>query len=156
RRRAKTDRIDLEGLLDLLQRHLAGSSKKVFSVVRVPSVIEEDRRHLHRELLSAKRDRTRVTNRIKGLLANQGLTLDLTKDIPTQVAALRLWDGAVLPDGLRARLAREGERVVFYDALIERLEAERREQVRMSSDPVMKQVRQMNALRGIGMNSAWL
>src|SRR5262249_61730810 len=76
KRRAKTDRLDLEGLLDLLQRHLAGSSKKVFSVVRVPSVEEEDRRHLHRELLSAKRDRTRVTNRMKGLLANQGLNLD--------------------------------------------------------------------------------
>jgi transposase len=156
RRRAKTDRIDLEGLLDLLQRHLAGSSKKVFSVVRVPSVTEEDRRHLHRELLSAKRDRTRVTNRMKGLLANQGLTLDLKKDVPAQLAALRLWDGARLPDGLRARLAREWMRVGFYDALIDRLEAERREQVRTSSDPVMKQVRQMNALRGIGMNSAWL
>jgi len=49
-KRAKTDRIDLDGLLDLVQRHLAGSSKKVFSVVRVPSVEEEDRRHLHREL----------------------------------------------------------------------------------------------------------
>lgn len=82
RRRAKTDRIDLEGLLDLLQRHLAGSTKKVFSVVRVPSVAEEDRRHLHRELLSAKRDRTRVTNRMKGLLANQGLTVNLNRESP--------------------------------------------------------------------------
>jgi transposase len=72
RRRAKTDRLDLEGLLDLLLRHLAGSRRKVFSIVRVPTVEEEDRRHLHRELLSAKRDRTRVTNRMKGLLANQG------------------------------------------------------------------------------------
>jgi transposase len=107
RRRAKTDRLDLDGLLDLLQRHLAGSAKKVFSVVRVPTVQEEDRRHLHRERASAKRDRTRVTNRMKGLLANQGLTLDLKKDVPTQLAALRRWDGSTLPVGLRARLARE-------------------------------------------------
>ena len=156
RRRAKTDRIDLEGLLDLLQRHLAGSAKKVFSVVRIPTVEEEDRRHLHRELSSAKRDRTRVTNRMKGLLANQGLTLDLKKDVPTQLAALRQWDGTALPAGLRARLAREWERVAFYDGLVDRLEAERREQLRTSSDPVMQQVRQMNALRGIGINSAWL
>jgi len=156
RRRAKTDRLDLEGLLDLLQRHLAGSAKKGFSVVRVPTVEEEDRRHLHRELVSAKRDRTRITNRMKGLLANQGLTLDLKKNVPVQLAALRQWDGAALPSGLQARLAREWERVCFFDALIDRLESERRELVRTSSDPVMKQVQKMNLLRGIGMNSAWL
>jgi transposase len=46
--------------------------------------------------------------------------------------------------------------VVFYDGLVDRLEAERREQLRSSSDPVMQQVRQMNTLRGIGINSAWL
>ena len=71
-RRAKTDRLDGESLLDLLLRHRAGSQKKVFSVVRVATVEQEDRRHLHRELQGAKRDRTRVTNRMKGLLANQG------------------------------------------------------------------------------------
>ncbi|HKA14891.1 MAG TPA: IS110 family transposase [Myxococcota bacterium] len=156
KRRAKTDRLDLEGLLDLLHRHLAGSSRKVFSVVRVPTVEEEDRRHLHRELLSAKRDRTRVTNRMKGLLANQGLTLDLKKDVAAQLAALRQWDGSILPSGLRARLARELERVLFYDGLIDRLESARREQLRTSPDPVMRQVRQLNTLRGVGINSAWL
>lgn len=156
RRRAKTDRLDLEGLLDLLLRHHAGSRKKVFSVVRIPTVQEEDRRHLHRELSSAKRDRTRVTNRMKGLLANQGLTLDLKKDVPAQLAALRQWNGTALPAGLQARLAREWERVHFFDELIERLEAERRELLRTATDPAMKQVLQMNALRGIGINSAWL
>lgn len=75
--RAKTDRLDGESLLDLLLRHLAGSRKKVWSVVRVPTVEEEDRRHLHQELQSAKRDHTRVTNRMKGLLANDGLTIIL-------------------------------------------------------------------------------
>jgi transposase len=82
--------------------------------------------------------------------------LDLKKDVPTQLAALRQWDGTALPAGLKARLAREWERVHFFDALIERLEAERRELVRTSSDPVMQQVAKLNALRGIGMNSAWL
>ena len=38
KRRAKTDRVDLVALLDLLARHLAGSAKPVWSVVRVPSV----------------------------------------------------------------------------------------------------------------------
>jgi transposase len=155
-RRAKTDRLDAESLLDLLLRHLAGSRKKVWSVVRVPTVEQEDRRHLHRELQSAKRDRTRVTNRMKGLLANQGLTLDLKRDVPAQLEALRQWDGSPLPAGLRARLAREWERVQLHTGLIERLEAERRELLRQAKDPAIEQVLQLNLLRGIGVNSAWL
>jgi transposase len=156
RRRAKTDRLDGESLLDLLLRHRAGSRRKVWSVVRVPTVEQEDRRHLHRELQSAKRDRTRLTNRMKGLLANQGLTLDLKQDVPAQLAALRQWDGSALPTGLQARLAREWERVTFCTVLIERLEAERRELLRDGDDPTLEKIRQLNLLRGIGTNSAWL
>jgi transposase len=156
RRRAKTDRLDGESLLDLLLRHRAGSRKKVWSVVRVPTVEQEDRRHLHRELQSAKRDRTRLTNRIKGLLANHGLRLDLKRDVSAQLAALRQWDGSALPPGLRARLAREWERVRVCTTLIERLEAERRELLRQGDDPTLEKVRQLNLLRGIGTNSAWL
>ena len=59
KRRAKTDRVDLVALLDLLARHLAGSAKPVWSVVRVPSVEDEDRRHLHRESATASSAPTR-------------------------------------------------------------------------------------------------
>ena len=156
KRRAKTDRLDGESLLDLLLRHRAGSRKKVWSVVRVPTVEQEDRRHLHRELASAKKDRTRVTNRMKGLLANHGLTLDLRKDVPARLSALRQWDGSALPAGLRSRLSREWERVQFYTDLVERLEAERRELLRQAEDPMIEKVLQLNDLKGIGVNSAWL
>lgn len=157
RRGAKTDRLDLESLLDLLLRDLAGSQKKVWSVVRVPTVEEDDRRHLHRELQSAKRDRARVTNRMKGLLANHGLRLDLRQDVPGKLKRMRQWDGSPLPPGLYSRLLREWERVVFYRELIERLEAERRERLRQAAkDPSVHQVLQLLQLRGIGTNSAWL
>ena len=156
KRRAKTDRLDGESLLDLLLRHVAGSRKKVWSVVRVPTLEDEDRRHLHRELLSAKRDRARVTNRMKGLLANHGLTLDLKQDVAKQLAALRQWDGSPLPPGLQIRLAREWERVQFYTGLIRRLEAERRALLRDTEDPVIAKVLQLNLLKGIGVNSSWL
>jgi len=65
-RRAKTDRLDVHKLLTMLLRHMAGE-RKVWSVVRVPSVDEEDRRQLHREMLTAQQDRTRVINRLTGL-----------------------------------------------------------------------------------------
>lgn len=104
RRRAKTDRLDLEGLLRLLLRYEAGE-RKAFAVVRVPSDAEEDARHLHRELLTAKRDRTRVTNRMQGLLANQGLEIDLARDVPSQLARMRR--GSALPEALPRRLDKE-------------------------------------------------
>jgi transposase len=67
-RRAKTDRLDVHKLRTMLLRQAAGETK-VWSVVRVPSVAAEDRRQLHRALLTTKRERTRVLNRIKGLRA---------------------------------------------------------------------------------------
>ena len=110
RRRAKTDRLDVHKLLTMLLRHVAGE-RRVWSVVRVPSVEEEDRRQLHRALTTAKQDRTRVINRIKGLLAVHGLGMPASGDFPQQLEALRLWDGAPLPAGLRHRLGQEWEHV---------------------------------------------
>ena len=71
-RRANTGPINAERLLALLVR-FAGGERTVWSVVRVPSVEEEDRRHLHRELLTMERDRTWIVNRVQGMLANQGV-----------------------------------------------------------------------------------
>jgi transposase len=93
---------------------------------------------------------------MKGLLANHGVTLNLRRAVPAQLAALRQWDGSPLPAGLQARLSREWERVQFYTGLIERLEAERRGLLRKAEDPVIEKALQLNCLRGIGTNSAWL
>ncbi|MBI4500252.1 MAG: transposase, partial [Gemmatimonadetes bacterium] len=101
RRRAKSDRLDVGKLLYQLVRYLAGE-RKVWSVVRVPTVAEEDLRQLHRELLTGKRDRARVTNRMKGLLANQGVVLDIGPGLLAELAVVQLWDGTALPPGLRA------------------------------------------------------
>jgi transposase len=155
RRRAKTDRLDLDGLLRLLVRYEAGE-RKAFAVVRVPADAEEDARQLHRELLTAKRDRTRVTNRMRGLLANQGLTLELAGDVPAQLEQLRRFDGSGLPQALRRRLTREWEKVRFLNQQIEALVRERRALVREAQDPAMAKVLQLAQLQGVGINSAWL
>lgn len=155
RRRAKTDRLDLEGLLRLLLRYEAGE-RRALAVIRAPSDGEEDARHLHRELLTAKRDRTRVTNRMRGLLANQGLGIDLAKDVAKQLEAMRRWDGSPLPPALHRRLLREWEKVRFLTQQIEALQAERRQLVREGRDAAMAQVLQLAQLKGVGINSAWL
>jgi transposase len=161
-RRAKTDRLDLAGLCDLLVRHVAGSAKPVWSIVRVPTEAEEDRRHLHRELKTSKQDRTRVSNRIKSLLANNGLTLSSWKDLPGQLTRLRMWSGRELPAALRGRLDRYASDYAYYTDRIRELEAERRrifsEEMRAtgSQGPAVSKAVQLYSLRGVGINTAWL
>lgn len=154
-RRAKTDRLDVHKLLTMLLRHMAGE-RKVWSVVRVPSVDEEDRRQLHREMLTAKQDRTRVINRIKGLLAGHGVQLALQGDVDTQLDQVHQWDGSPLPAALLSRLKRAWQQVGFLTAHIQTLEAQRRAVLRRREDAGIAQVRQLFTLRGIGVNSAWL
>ena len=103
---AKTDRLDVEKLLTMLLRYHGGESR-VWSVVQVPSLAAEDQRHLHRQLLALKGERTRYVNRIKGLLVGQGIHLSVDDEFLTHLPELRLWDGAPLPAGLTARLHRE-------------------------------------------------
>ena len=55
RRRAKSDRLDATKLVGMLIRWHNGE-QKLWGVVRVPAVAEEDRRQLHRELLGLKSD----------------------------------------------------------------------------------------------------
>lgn len=152
---AKTDRLDVEKLLTMLLRYHGGESR-MWSVVQVPSLAAEDQRHLHRQLLALKAERTRYVNRIKGLLVGQGIHLDVDGDFLTHLPALRLWDGAPLPDGLTARLRREFTCWQFVHQQIQTLETERRTAIRESQEPAMAQVRQLLQLKGIGENSAWL
>ena len=156
RRRRKTDRLDMESLLRLLIRFWGGE-RRVWSVVRVPSPEAEDARQLHRELKTLGRDRTRVTNRIKALLATQGLLeVELGPEFEAELETMILWDGLPLPVQTRNRLKREWVKVKDLTRQIREVEAERRVLLRTSTDPAMEQVRQLHGLCGIGINSAWL
>jgi len=148
-RRAKSDKLDARKLLMQLMRHEAGETK-VWSVVRVPKVEEEDRRQQDRGLQTRKQERTRVTNRIKGLLANHGIRLEKIRELPQQLDTLRLWDGSLLPPGLRRRLEQESEHWSFLQGQIVEIEAARRREQATSRQRAMRQVRQLQALRGIG------
>jgi transposase len=158
-RRAKTDRLDVRKLLELLRRSLAG--EKPWSVVRVPSVAEEDGRQLHRELETLKHDRTRVTNRVHSLLATQGVVLSLAPELTVvalgqRLERARVWDGQPIPAALQARLLREWDAVVLATTRIAQLERDRRAQLGAAATPAMEQVQALMDLRGIGENSAWL
>jgi transposase len=154
-KRAKTDRIDVEKLLNMLIRYHSGE-EKVWRVVHVPSVEAEDMRHLHRQLRTLKVDRTRYICRIKGLLATQGLNVPIHVDFLDTLAATRTWDGSPLPPGLCARVEREYAGLRYVEQQIKALEAERDELIETSNHPSLVKVRQLMRLRAIGPNSAWL
>jgi transposase len=154
-RRAKSDRLDARKLLGMLVRSHVGEPK-VWSVVRVPTVDEEDRRQLHRELRTLKQERARVTNRIKGLLANQGIRRAKSVDLGAALERLRLWDGSPLPAGLRARLQREWEHAQFLHGKILELERERQRAIAHDHGPAIEKVRQLLRLRAVGPSGAWV
>jgi transposase len=104
-RRAKTDCLDLAGLLSLLARYVLGD-RRAWRVVRVPTVAEEDGRHLSRTLEALTQDHTRLMSRLKSLLATQGVSLPINAQFLDRLEAARLWDGAPLPPGLQERLTR--------------------------------------------------
>ncbi len=154
-KRAKTDRMDVEKLLNQLIRYHCGE-EKVWSVVRVPSVEAEDIRHLHRQLIKFKMDRTRHQSRINGVLASQGVKVPLHADFLAKLEATRMWDGRPLPPGVRARVEREYAALQHVQEQIKRLEQERKELIETSDEASVEQVRQLMKLRAIGPNSAWL
>lgn len=154
-RRAKTDRLDLGGLLSLLARYVHGD-RRVWHVVRVPTVSEEDARHLHRTWEMIQQERNRVINRLKGLLATQGVALPVTGDFLTRIAAARLWDGAALPPGLMARLTRVWAHLELLTAQLRELATAR---AALQPDPTTvpgRYVEQLQTLRGVGAIGAWL
>jgi transposase len=156
-RSAKSDRLDTTALLDKLGHHVDGDQRG-WSVVHVPSVADEDRRHLHRELTTLTWERTRLVNRIKGLLALQGVVL-VRRGLPRHLPApLQAWDGSALPPEIEARVRREWRRLVFVRREVLALIRERRERLRRneSTDPTLPIVRRLFALRAIGEVSAWV
>jgi transposase len=151
-RRAKTDVIDGEMLLRTLMAWARGE-RRVCSMVRPPSPDEEDRRRLTRERGTLLKERTQHTNRIRGLLAGQGIADydPLRKDRLARLDALRTGDGHPLPERLKAAIRREIERIELVAAQMAAVERERDALVGMKSDAEPETVAAALArLKGIG------
>jgi transposase len=154
-RRAKSDALDATKLVEMLIRWRNGESK-VWGIVRIPTVAEEDRRQRHRELIELKAQRTEHTNRIKGLLAALGLSIVVDAKLPQRLEGLRQWDGTPLPPGLQERILREFARWQQVDEQIRTLENQQRRAVRDDTEPDVELVRRLLNLKGIGPVGAWI
>jgi transposase len=154
-RRAKSDARDATKLVEMLIRWRNGESQ-VWSLVHVPTVEDEDRRHRHRELIELKAERTEHTHRIPGLRAALGLSVVVDAQLPQRLEELRPWDGAPLPSSLRERILREFARWQPVDEPIRARENRQRRGVRDDAEPDVELVRRLLNLKGMGPVGAWI
>jgi len=155
RKHVKSDPVDAAKLLNLLCRY-HGGERKVFSVVNVPTVADEDRRQRHRGLKDLQQQQTECSNRIKGLLASQGLDVQVDADFRTALDALRDWADQPVPAGLRERMLQE---FAVWEALHRQVRdaANAQEcQVREGTEPYLDKVRRLMGLKAVGVRSAWI
>lgn len=153
-RRAKTDRLDAEKLLSMLLRYYAGE-KKLWSVVHVPTSEQEDGRHLQRAIRTLKKEQTRSINRIKGLLAGQGVAVKTGRGgLLGALDSIRIWDGSPLPEGLSRRLESEVARHAFLHRQLLDLQSQRDARIRQGKQRAAEITRRLMTLRGIAQAGA--
>lgn len=143
-RRVKTDRIDVEKLLRTLMGWARGE-RRICSMVRPPSPEEEDERRLTRERETLVTERVRHVNRLKGLLATQGVFdfEPMHKDRRQRLEKLRSWDGQLLPPRLKTELVREVDRLELTLSQLMEVEAERDRALQPTQAPAGKVVEQV-------------
>lgn len=153
RKHVKTDRVDVEKLLDLLMRYCVGF-RKAFRVVRVPSETAEAAQRLHREDEYLLTQRTRISNRIKSLLIAQGVVeVSLRGDFSTWLDRVRLWNGERLSEQLKSELSRLHAQYVLFQGQLGTL-AEAYAEELLGDTPVAEKRRRLESLRGIGPKSS--
>src|ERR1700739_334076 len=150
RRRAKTDAIDGETLLRTLLAWSRGEPR-VCAMVVPPTPEEEDSRRVCRGRAILLRERIRPTNRIKGLLAGQGIMgfNPLHKDRRQLLDATRTGDGRPLPHQLKAEILREIELIALLLRQIADVEAQREVLARPKTAQVPSPVVVLKQLKGI-------
>jgi len=152
-RRAKTDRLDAEGLLRVLAAFHRGD-RQVCSVLRVPSPAEEDAKRPHREREHLVQERVRIENRIEALLFTQGIRKRPSlRTWDKDLTSLRTANGRDLPPNLRAELDRLRRRLVLTLELIREIEAERADAA-AAPEEVCQKTAALARIRGVGENFA--
>ena len=159
-RRPKSDGIDGETLLRTLMAFRRGEPR-VCSMVRPPSIEEEDRRRVTRERQRLLRERIEHTNRIKGLLMSQGIRgyNPLGKDRHACLETLSTPEGRPLPPRMKAEIRRELERLDLLARQIKQVEAERDTLAVASPKAVETPAVLLMNLKGVGPETAtrlWL
>jgi transposase len=125
-RRAKTDRLDTEGLMRAFLGWLRGEARHC-RMAAIPTLAQEDAKRPSREHESLVAERTRLINRMRAMLVWLGLpnvNIKLRK-AAERLADLRTPEGERLPPNTLAELRRDLERLAVIHAQIKAIEQAR-------------------------------
>jgi transposase len=102
-------------------------------------------------------ERTMHSNRIKGLLVQQGIVIKnvISKKFLNKLEMACRWDGQKVAGDFKSRIIREHERLRMVYEQMRQLKKERAARVQRQDTSGMKQVAQLQKLRGIGPESSW-
>jgi transposase len=161
-KRAKTDRLDVQKLAQLLVRHHDGE-EGVVRIVRVPPPDAEDERLLPRQLRRLKKTRARLTNAMRAALFRHGLDLNpRSRGYLEELAAARQWDGQPLPPGLLQELELHWQQFVLVDRQVKDLSRQQRAALRdvrrgtIEGTVAQQKAARLTELRGIGDTGAYV
>ena len=155
-RRAKSDRLDL----GLLKRSFLGwlrGERRHCSMVAVPTREEEDGKRPLRERHRLVGDRTRLVNRIKGLLTLHGIASfnPRAKAAAQRLAVLRTAEGEPLPPNTLAELLRAIERLQQIQGQITAIEAAQRRRLKQTPEAgPYPMIRRLAQVRGVGIRTS--
>jgi transposase len=155
-RRVKTDRIDLDMLLRTLLAWLRGEPR-VCSMVRIPSVAEEDMRRPERERERLVSERIALENRIENLLCLHGVAgfKPRLKKAAARLDELRCYDGTQLPSDAMDELKRIMVRHHILSDQLKEIEAARERMVTAAEpDCAAQQIQMLACLFGLGLATA--
>ena len=152
-RRAKTDRLDGLKLLTMLMRHWGGE-RKVWSVVKVPTLAQEDERRPNRERNRLIKERGAHAARLKSLLVLYGIHAEVGSKFLQLLEDVRAWDGSKLPEHIVQEMKREYERIGVLDHQLKQIKEEKKRQLGAHPEQLQK-VQKLARLRAVGPISSW-
>ena len=157
-RRAKTDRLDAEGMTRTLRTWLSGDHG-VAREVHIPTVEQEDAKRIERERKYLVEERASIVGRIKGLLALHGIWLTgkrISKGVRGCLEAMKTGDGRPLAPFLRRDIERMLTRYELVSRQIAEVEAERREALNDNTGhfPNAEKVQRLSKLGAVGETTA--
>jgi len=155
-RRAKTDRLDAEGMTRTLRAWLGGN-RDVARDVQIPSVEQEDAKRIERERKYLVEGRTSIVGRIKGLLALHGIWLSskrISRDLSKRLDTLRTGDGRPLAPLLRRDIERMLRHYEFVCQQIAEVVADRSKALAEDRFPQAEKVRHLATLGAVGETTA--
>jgi transposase len=157
-RLAKTDRLDAEEMTRILRTWLSGDHA-IATVVRIPTVEEEDAKRIERERKNLVEERTRIVGRIKGLLALHGIWLSskrINKQLRGRLGTMVTGDGRRLSPFLHRDVERMIRHNEFICSQLAEAEADRKLALtdETSSFPHRDKVRRLATLGAVGETTA--